>query len=161
LKLELLGESIYPVSNEQVMPKSIQKTSSFQKFTSDAQYIKNSLHYHAHRACKKLRKLGLKAQIAVIMLRTKDFRIFYGKHVLINPSDWEFEIFEAVNDLFEQIYSPDIIYRSSGIILENLTEISQLSLFNSAENQTKQYNLTKAWDKLETKYGQNIIQAGF
>ncbi|MDD3012693.1 MAG: hypothetical protein PHC34_03215 [Candidatus Gastranaerophilales bacterium] len=161
LKLELLGESVYPISDEQVMPKSIQKTCSFQSFTSDAQYIKNSLHYHAHRACKKLRKLGLKAQTVGIMLRTKDFRVFYAKHVLINPTDWEFEIFEAVNEVFEKIYCLDTIYRSSGIIFENLTKISQLSLFNSVENQAKQCSLMKTWDKLEAKYGRNIIQAGF
>lgn len=161
LKMELTGESIYPISNVQVMPKSIQKTCSFQTFTSDAQYIKNSLHYHSHRACKKLRKLGLKTQTVVVMLRTKDFRIFYGKQVLVNPTDWEFEIFEAVNKIFEQLYNPYIIYRSSGIIFENLTEISQLSLFNTIDNQTKQHNLAKTWDKLEKKYGQNIIQAGF
>ena len=161
LKLELLGESVYPISDEQILPKSIQKTCSFQNFTSDAQYIKNSLHYHAHRACKKLRKLGLKAQITGIMLRTKDFRVFYTKYALISPTDWEFEIFETINEIFEQIYSPDVIYRSSGVILENLTEISQLSLFNSAQNQAKQHNLTKIWDKLEKKYGRNIIHAGY
>jgi len=161
LKLELSGDSVYPVSDIQIMPKSIQKTSSFQNFTSDAQYIKNSIHYHTHRACKKLRKLGLKTRTIIIMLRTKDFRVFYAKYVLVNPTDWEFEIFDAVNKIFEQIYNPYNIYRSSGVILENLTDISQLSLFNSTENLMKQCNLAKTWDKLETKYGQNIIQAGF
>ena len=47
LKRELLGESIHPVSDKYVAPKSIQKTSSFAKFTSDEGYILNSLNYHA------------------------------------------------------------------------------------------------------------------
>jgi DNA polymerase-4/DNA polymerase V len=161
LKLELLGESVYPISDELIMPKSIQKTCSFPTFTSDAQYIKNSLHYHSHRACKKLRKLGLKTQTVGIMLRTKDFMVFHEKLVLVSPTDWEFEIFEASNKLFEQLYNPYAMYRSSGVILENLTEISQLSLFNSAEKNQKQQNLAKTWDCLEVKYGKNIIKTGF
>lgn len=161
LKLELMGESVYPVSDEFVLPKSIQKTCSFSAFTSDAQHIMNSLHYHAHRACKKLRKLGLKTQTVGIMLRTKDFMVFYEKLVLVNPTDWEFEIFEASNELFKRIYNPYATYRSSGVILENLTEVSQLSLFNSIEKNQKQRNLAKAWDNLEVKYGKDVIKSGF
>ncbi len=59
-KKELSGESVYPVSDKYIPPKSIQKTSSFAKFTSDEAYIRNSLFNHAHRACKKLRNHNLK-----------------------------------------------------------------------------------------------------
>ena len=46
MKHELLGEMVSPVSNEIKLPKSIQKTSAMAKFTSDKEYIKNSLNYH-------------------------------------------------------------------------------------------------------------------
>ncbi len=40
LKEELLGQCINPVDNTFYLPKSIQKTSSFAKSTSDISYIK-------------------------------------------------------------------------------------------------------------------------
>ena len=57
MKHELLGEMVSPVSNEVKLPKSIQKTSALAKFSSDKNYLKNSLNYHIHRACAKLRKI--------------------------------------------------------------------------------------------------------
>jgi len=100
LKKELMGEPVYLVSDRYIPPKSIQKTSSFAKFTSDKRYIKNSLHYHAHRACKKLRGLGLKTKVIGIMLRTRDFKVYYEKVTLFQPTDWEFDIYEAIDRIF-------------------------------------------------------------
>lgn len=162
LKLELTGTSISPVSNREVLPKSIQKTSSFSKFTSDENYIKRSLYYHAHSACKKLRRLGMKTSTIGIMLRTKDFYIVFNKHVLGSASDFEFDIYKAIDKLFYQTYMSGVVYRSSGVILENLCSVNknQLSLFDSQEQLVKNQKLSQAWDKLEDKYGRNVIRTG-
>jgi len=157
LKQELTGNSIYPVSDKYVPPKSIQKTSSFAKFTSDESYIRNSLNYHAHRACRKLRSRGLKTKTIGIMLRTKDFKVYYQKSQLIQPTDFEFEAQEVIKIIFPDIFIPDIIYRSSGVIFEDLTEQTQLSLFSSVQQNFKTSKLSSAWDKLEDKYGRGII----
>jgi len=160
LKKELLGESIYKISDKCIPPKSIQKTSSFAKFTSDESYIINSLNYHAHRACRKLRSLNLKTKTVGVMLRTKDFKVYYQKVQLIQPTDFEFDIYENIKLIFADTFIPDVIYRSSGIIFENLTEQTQLSLFSSTKENKKGGNLATAWDKLEDKYGRGIIFTG-
>ncbi len=160
LKKELSGESISPVSDKYISPKSIQKTSSFAKFTSDESYIRNSLNYHAHRACKKLRSLNLKTKTVGVMLRTKDFKVYYQKIQLIQPTNFEFDIHEAIKIIFADIFIPNIIYRSSGIIFEDLTEQTQLSLFSSVQNNIKAEKITSAWDKLENKYGRGILFTG-
>lgn len=160
LKKELLGESIYKISDKYIPPKSIQKTSSFAKFTSDESYIINSLNYHAHRACRKLRSLNLKTKTVGVMLRTKDFKVYYQKVQLIQPTDFEFDIYENIKLIFTDTFIPDVIYRSSGIIFENLTEQTQLSLFSSTKENKKGGNLATAWDKLEDKYGRGIIFTG-
>lgn len=159
-KQELIGNSIYQVSNKYVAPKSIQKTSSFAKFTSDENYIKKSFHYHTHRACTKLRNLGLKAKVVGVMLRTKDFKVITEKAVLLQPTDWEFDLNKTINFLFEKIYNPKTIYRSSGVYLDDLTEESQLSLFSSIPDINKNKQLAKTWDKLENKYGRGVIITG-
>jgi nucleotidyltransferase/DNA polymerase involved in DNA repair len=160
LKKELMGESILPVSDKYTAPKSIQKTSSFAKFTSDESYIRNSLNYHAHRACKKLRSLNLKTRTVGLMLRTKDFKVYYQKAQLIQLTDFEFDIQEAIKIIFADIFIPNIIYRSSGIIFEDLAEQTQLSLFSSVQNNIKAEKITSVWDKLEDKYGRGVIYTG-
>lgn len=161
LKQELLGESVYPVDNKPALPKSIQKTSSFAHFTSDKFYIKNSLHYHAHLACSKLRRLGLKAEILCIMLRTKDFQVITEKVVLPSPADSELVINSFADKMLEKIYRPDIVYRSSGVYVEKLTEkaASQLYLFDTPKNQKSEV-LAQLWDKIEQKYGKNVLSIG-
>jgi len=157
LKQELLGNSVYPVSDRYKAPRSIQKTSSFASFTSDENYIKNSLNYHVHRACKKLRQLKLKTKTVNVMLRTKDFRVYLQKAALIEPTDFEFEVFETVKIALPEIYTPQTIYRSSGIILEDLSEETQLSIFSSSADSARHKKLTQAWDALENRFGRGII----
>lgn len=161
LKAELSGESVYPVIDKPALPKSIQKTATFAKSTSDQLYIKNSLHYHCHCACSKLRKLGLKAEILYVMLRTSEFRVVTEKMVLPGPTDSELVMNEFVNKLFQKLYDPQIIYRSSGVFVEKLTEqsTSQLYLFNS-QRSLKAQKLSEVWDKVEKKYGKKVFSIG-
>ena len=160
LKKELLGESIYPISDKYVLPKSIQKTSSFPQSTSNRDYIVNSLNYHAHRACSKLRKLSLKTKTVGVMLRTKDFKVHYQKIHLMQPTDFEFDIQETIKILVGEMFMEGVIYRSSGIIFDDFKEDVQLSLFSSEQSNLDAEGLTLAWDKLEDKYGRGVLFTG-
>lgn len=163
MKHELLGEMISPVSTEIKLPKSIQKTSAMAKFTSDKNYIKNSLNYHIHRACVKLRKLDAKCFGISIYLRTKDFKVFCEKRVLNKATNFELEISDIIFELLDELYNPNILYRSTGVILDTFEQNSeaQLSIFDNPEADKKKENLAKCFDKLESKFGKNIIQTGF
>lgn len=163
MKHELLGEVVSPVVNEEKLPKSIQKTSAFGIFTSDLDFIKNQLNYHIHSACRKLRKIDCKAQTIGVMLRTKDFRVVYEKKMLSAPTSFEMEISDIAFELLQKIYSPSVVYRSTGIILDNLrcnTE-EQLFLFSDDVLDSKKEKLSKCFDKLEAKFGKDIVQIGF
>jgi len=164
MKHELLGEQVSPIDDTFKPPKSIQKTSAFGIFTSDLDFIKNELNYHIHSACKKLRKLNLKCKIIGVMLRTKvDFQVYYEKIKIPHSTCYEWEISDISFKLLEKIYNPRIIYRSSGIILEDFmsTEEEQMFLFNDNTKTEKSDKLAKSIDKLESKFGKNIIQTGF
>lgn len=163
MKHELLGEMVSPVSDEIKLPKSIQKTSAMAKFTSDKEYIKNSLNYHIHRACVKLRKINAKCHGIGIMLRTKDFKVYYDKRMLNQATSFELEISDTIFEMLDELYNPEILYRSTGVILDTFVHNSeaQLSLFADNEIETKKDKLSKCFDKLEEKFGKNIIQTGF
>ena len=169
LKQELLGNYVYKINPNPSLPKSIQKTSTFPDFTSDKNYIKNALHHHIHSACKKLRiteypDVTLQCSTVEIILKTKDFLYFSQKTDLKFPTNWELDIIDAIDKMFEEIYNPEIIYRASGIVLSNLINDSksQLSLFSCGdENAYKKNSLGKCIDSLEAKFGKNIVKTGF
>lgn len=163
MKHELLGEMVSPVSNEVKLPKSIQKTSALAKFSSDKNYLKNSLNYHIHRACVKLRGINAKCKGVSIFLRTKDFRVFCEKKVLNVATDFELEISDIVFTLLDKLYNPNILYRSTGVILDTFTmnDESQMSLFADEKVDEKKEKLSKCFDKLEARFGKDIIQTGF
>jgi len=163
LKHELLGESVSKVDNKIKIPQSLQRTSSFAKSTSDRNYIISSLNYHIHKACTKLRQINATCSCVSIMLKTKEFKVFREKRILHKPTDFEFEISNIAKELFEKIYNPNTIYRSSGIILDRFTfnNEEQLYLFANNENDNKKKNLSKCIDKIEQKYGKNSIKTGY
>lgn len=162
MKHELLGEVVSPVTNVVKPPKSIQKTSALAKFSSDKVYLKNSINYHIHSACSKLRKLDAKTLEVGVLLRTKDYRIFVKKEMLNKALDFELEISKVIFRLFDEIYDEKLIYRSSGVFFEKLVynEAQQIFLFDEEIDERKE-KLSLCFDKLEAKFGKNIIQTGF
>jgi DNA polymerase V len=163
MRHELLGEMVSTVTNEVKAPKSIQNTRAFGMFTNDFNFIKNELNKHIHTSCRKLRKYETKCLQVGVMLRTKDFRVFYTKQDLITPTDFELEISNLAINLLKEIYNPNILYRSTGVILDKIGEqgTEQLSLYSDNTIETKKKNLAKCFDKLESKFGKNIVQTGF
>lgn len=163
MKHELLGEMVSPVSNDEKLPKSIQKTSALAKFSSDKNYLKNSLNYHIHRACVKLRKINAKCKGITIFLRTKDFKVYCEKKILNVATDFELEISSVIFELLDKIYNPNTLYRSTGVILDGFVfnHEAQMSLFYDSEIDEKKTKLAKCFDRLENRFGKDIIQTGF
>jgi nucleotidyltransferase/DNA polymerase involved in DNA repair len=163
MRHELLGEMVSKVTNAEKLPKSIQNTKAFGIFTSDFNYIKNELNKHIHTSCRKLRSYNTKCMQIGVMLRTKDFRVFYTKKDLLTPVDFELEISNIAIKLLEEIYNPNILYRSTGVTLEKIGAqgSEQLSLYSNNTDIEKKAKLAQCFDKLESKFGKNIIKTGF
>ena len=162
IKHELLGECISKVKTQRKLPKSIQNTRSFPKFTNDFDYIKNALNIHIHTSCTKLRHLKGKCKTLSVMLKTKDFIIYSDKKNLADLCNFELEISRAAIEMIEKLYNPNLIYRSCGVCLENLDfeEGAQLNIF--AEEKGKNFDkLAQALDRLEGKFGKNVVKTGF
>ena len=145
------------------MPKSISDTKSFSEFSSDLNFLKNELQIHIHSACRKLRNAGGKATIAGIILKTKDFKVFFEKINLPHQTNFEFEISREVFPLLDKMFNSKIIYRSIGIYLAGIEpeEKQQLQLFGDSIKRKKNEKLAKSLDKLEEKFGRNIVKPGF
>lgn len=159
LKFGLQGEDVMPVDGEFIKPKSIQKTSSFKTFTNDKSFLKNCILEHLHNACRKMRKYNLSTTEITVMLRSKDFRILSATDVIENPTNAEYLLNKKVIELFNQIYSPNILYRSSGVYAGGFKDedAKQLLLFNDT---VKFEKISKIWDKIEEKHGRGIFSVG-
>ncbi len=162
MKHELMGEVVSPVSNEVKLPKSIQNTSALKSFTTDKTILKQELSKHIHKSCVKIRKNGGTASIIGMMLRTKDFQVFYRKRQLDYPTNFEIEVSNNVMAMLDEIYQEGTIYRSTGVMLENIvySDSRQQSFFED-EKLVKNRNLAKAIDKIEDKFGSNTIRIGY
>ncbi len=161
LKHELLGECTSPVNPEITIPKSIQHTSALKKFSSDKTVLKTAINTHIHSACSKLRRYGLMTANIGVMLRTKDFQVTSLTKRLTDSTNFELEIQKTVFELFEKIYKPEIVYRSTGVYLSDFEpeHEKQLSLLNP--NGERNNKLAKCIDNIELKFGKNSIRTGF
>ena len=163
LKHELLGEAVSKVSSKTEPPKSIQDTSVIGEgtFSDDINTIKIEISKHIHSACARLRYHGGKCKTVGLMLRRKDFATLYDKVTLIQPTDFELTIQKAVNEILPKIYSEDTLYRSTGIILDNISYGGeQLSIFSNEET-IKERNLSQCIENIEKRFGKNTIRTGF
>jgi len=159
LKHELLGEMMYPLEDEKP-PKSIQDTSSMKKFTSDKKILKCELKNHILISCQKLRNYGGYCSEVGVMLKTKDFKVYFLKEKLKYPSNFEMDISKTAYKLFDKIYNADLLYRSTGIILEGISYGKDLQLSFFEDNTQVSSKLAKTLDKINQKYGKNSIKAG-
>ena len=163
LKYELLGNLINKISTEAKLPKSIMDTKSFPEFSTDINYLKNELMIHIHSACRKLRKANCKCKTIGVIIKTKDFRTYFEKVELDQATNFEFAISEYAIPILEKMFDPKIIYRSIGILFENFNpcENEQTNLFEDTKRREKNEKLGKSLDKLEEKFGRNIVTTGF
>ena len=163
LKYELLGNQINKITTEKQKPKSIMDTKSFPEFSTDLNYLKNELMIHIHSACRKLRKADCKCKTIGVIIKTKDFQTFFEKVNLKHSTNFEFEISEYAMPILEKLFSKNVIYRSIGILLENFNSCDneQKTLFEDTSRREKNEKLARSLDKLESKFGRNIVTTGF
>lgn len=160
LKSELTGFSISSVDSKPSAPQSIQDTASFEDFSQNLEYIEHQLNRHIYSACQKLRKWNGFCQVVEVMLKTKDFKYYVKEAKFNNPTNGNQDVRIKAMQLLKEIYKPDLIYRSTGITLKNLTygKYIQQSLFD--EIKPHDDKLSHLVDELEAKYGKGIIKTG-
>jgi hypothetical protein len=109
-----------------------------------------------------MRKMDAKTLEIGVLLRTKDYRVFVKKEILNKALDFELEISKIIFKLFDEIYDENLVYRSTGVFFDKLVynDAQQIFLFDEEVDERKE-KLSKCFDKLEAKFGKNIVQTGF
>ena len=161
LKYELSGYCTSKVDKAPHPPKSIQDTSVLSNFTNDCEIIEIALRCHIRNACRRLRHWNGFCATVGVMLREKNFQIFTEHAKLAFSTNSEHDIAQIALPLLKKIYQHKTIYRSCGIILDNINypQQEQPSLFNKSPDY-KDDRLSRTIDALEEKFGNDIVKIG-
>ncbi|HEX21174.1 MAG TPA: hypothetical protein ENH19_00795 [Actinobacteria bacterium] len=157
---ELNGESVYPVIAEgKTSYKSISKTKTFTPPSSDQDFIYSRLSRNLENACIKARRHKLSAERLIIFLRRQNFQT-EGLEVKLNrPTAYPADIFPFLKELFNRLYKNKWQYRSTGVVLAELTSNPnmQLSLFENPVKIIYLRRLYEAIDKINARFGKHTL----
>lgn len=141
---------------------SIQKTRTFHPTTNDKTFLWSQLSKHIEDACRKARYYDLVPKKISIFLKAHDFKVSSSSSILPSPSNSPEVALAVARELFEKVHKKGVLYRTTGITLENLTAdfVSQDDLFGGAIKGDK-FDLIHKWiDALEMKLGKRVVHLG-
>jgi DNA polymerase-4/DNA polymerase V len=158
---ETRGETSFPLLAEPPPPKSIGRTSSFDKPTPSLDWVHGYAAYHMERALESLCRNHLLAGEFTLYLRDKAFRTYGLSHRFENPTNDFFELASALQKLLLKI-PPGQIWRSSGAMLTRLVPETgqQLDLFEDPQKRICSEQLNEAKLKLNERFGRTTVQSG-
>jgi DNA polymerase-4/DNA polymerase V len=160
---ELRGVSVYPVTAEEKSSyASISKTKTFAPPTSNPEYLFAHLMRNMESACIKARRYSLAPNKIVVFLKKNDFNSVGSEVKLSRPCAFPMEFSTVIRELFDNCYSPQDIYRATGVILCDLEpdEQIQYSLFDDPAQAEKIRELYRAADELGKKFGKHMLHLG-
>ncbi len=157
---ELQSERILEIDpNLKTVYSSIQKTRSFYPSTNDKVFLLSELSKNIEGACAKARHYKLVPKKISFFLKTKDFVISECSILLPSPSSSPEIIISLVYEKFKDIYKKNILYRTTGITLQNLipNQPVQKDLFGNSDKVEKFELIHNQIDFLENKFGKNMV----
>lgn len=160
LRYELAGICVSPVCSAFKLPQSIQDTHALDIFTNKLSVLQKELNDHIHRASRRLRQYDGYCGVLGVMVRTKTFQVFQADMKLIVPTNSEFTLLKKAHCLMEKLYCPGIMYRATGVMLQNLVfgQAVQPSLFDVRNREDDR--LSRLIDVLEDKFGERVVHLG-
>jgi DNA polymerase-4/DNA polymerase V len=157
---ELRGEAVYEVSTE---PKekylSISKTKTFSPPSKKGDFVKGQLMRNLESACIKLRRHGLSARALTAYLRRADFSHAACEARLTRHTSSTLDFSQAATALFDEIFEPGTLYRSTGVILSEIVEGEGqgADLFDDPVAIERTRKLDRAIDEINASYGKHAI----
>lgn len=158
---EAHGETSFPLQSEPAPPKSIGRTSSFDKPTTSLDWVHGLAAYHMERAHESLCRHRLLAGEFTLYLRDKEFQTYGLGHRFENPTCDFYDLAGALQKLLPQIPSGKI-WRSAGAMLTRLTPATgqQLNLFEDPLKSVRSEQLNEAKLKLNERFGRTMVRSG-
>lgn len=163
--LEMRGVNMFHPKRQE-MDKSISATRSFNyNKTSDKRFVWDHLLMNFERAYERLIDKNLETNHIVITFRDKERNVFGLDKRLGRHTQRKNEIIETISALFEQIYSPETIYRTTGVIFTGLEKNTpkQYTLEEQSYIQelVKDQKLEQIINGINKKFGRSTLTRGW
>ncbi|MEK7646111.1 MAG: DNA polymerase IV [Patescibacteria group bacterium] len=159
---ELNGRVVHSVTipGEKDHSTSIQDTRSFTPSTADRVFLLAELSKHVENACTRLRAEGLIANAFSFFLKTHDREYSRTEVMLPIATSSPSEILIHVRRLFASIYSPKVVYKSTGVTLMKLrsTDLVEQDLFGASLHSDKLADIFSQVDAVNKKYGEDAVK---
>jgi len=162
---EVLWQELNGVHILKIDPKiktvysSIQRTRSFHPNTNDKTFLLSELSKNIEDACAKARHYKLVPRKIRFFLKTKDFEYVNCSITLSTPTSAPEIINSLINAQFEEIHRNRVLYRTTGVTLENLIPSQSLQgdLFGNSNKANKFETIHDQIDSLENKFGKHMV----
>lgn len=161
--LELQEVLCFPVSEQTSEKKGILTSRSFGKKTDNFEKVFKAVSRHVHEASKKLRAQHQAAQYVSVTVRTSRHgnlsKTISGQRELLSPTSDTFELLNAAEDIFKEIFLPGFQYAKAGIFLSDLLpaeRIPERSLFGTSDHH-KHKRLMEVLDSLSAQFGSQAL----
>ncbi len=156
--LELQGQSIYPISNQTDIAKSLSRTRTFNPNSSDQSYLLSQLSLNLEKACFALRQVNLVSDHLLFFLKDSQLNYHQFQIKLDQASNLPNEMIGEIEKSFSFIYNPDLSYRATGIVLSNLNKKNYCqSLFSRLNKKKDLEKLFQVGDSLDKRFGHNSL----
>ena len=135
-------------------PKSASKEITFEKDTTDVDFLRRVLVKLVEELCYDLRKSGFCACCITVKIRYSNFDTF-TKQLNIQMSTSDLVMIKHVIELFNRLYERRILIRLVGVRFNKLVRgTEQLNLFDGG---SKMAPLYLAMDRIRDRYGTHAI----
>lgn len=139
--------------------KSMSRDHTFGEDVDDVAFIRGALFHQCEKVAATLRKEHLSARTLTLKLRYSDMATVQRGRTLREPTDSEFAIFRAADELLERTWTRRARIRLVGVAASNLQgEWAQFDLFNA--RRTKELLLGRSLDKIRGKFGDKAVWWG-
>ncbi len=160
---ELNGKNVFGIntSEKKEKQKSIMCTRTFRPFSSSTSEVFSHLSKNIEEACTRMRKMDVVAKNFSIFIKTKDFRYISGEAHLIQSTAYPDEILCEAKKIFENIFDPRLVYRTTGVRFGGLipSVMQTMSLFGEEEVNSRDI-VYKTVDKINQSFGEYTVFLG-
>lgn len=164
LRLELSWVNAFVVKKSPEI-KSISRSRSFNKvMTCDFSFLKAQILEHFSIVFEEITRKNFEIKCVSLMFRDKDFRVYIYDHKFSEHTNIRSQILERLLVLLDTYYNPQILYRSTWVILSAFRSYlpRQMSLFDKPlRSKEHNYMLVKIIDNLNTKYWNHKVSFWF
>jgi DNA polymerase IV len=157
---ELRGVAVYPVSAEAKHTYlTISKTKTFSPPSSNRDFVKAQLMRNLESAFIKLRRHELACRNLTVYLRRSDFSSTAFEGRINRHSSSTLDFTDVCGRLFEDVFDPCDVYRSTGVILSDIADegADAADLFDDPVKVERVHKVSAVIDEINDMYGKHTV----